>query len=227
MTRLRLNRVTPTNSISGQTGVFITVEGGDGVGKSTQINRLAEKLRARGREVVTTREPGGSPGAEEIRKLFVTGEADRWTPLTEALLVYAARDDHLERTIRPALARGAVVVSDRFADSTMAYQGLAGSLGPAVVETLHKLVVAETMPQLTLVLDAPPEKALSRADTSNDESRFEEKGGDFHRIVRDAFLKIAQDAPDRCAVIDATQSIETVEAAIWEVLSARLPDLAS
>ncbi|MEO1137611.1 MAG: dTMP kinase, partial [Pseudomonadota bacterium] len=131
------------------TGLFISFEGGDGSGKSTQIRRLADTLKAEGREVVLTREPGGSDGAEAIRKLLLAGDADRWSPLSEALLMYAARNDHIERTIQPALARGAVVISDRFADSTMAYQGLAGELGEEAVSTLYNLVVGERGPDLT------------------------------------------------------------------------------
>ncbi len=208
-------------------GAFISVEGGDGAGKTTQIEKLADALRGLGHEVVTTREPGGSLGAEAIRQLLVTGDEDRWSPLTEALLMYAARADHLEKTIEPALNRGAVVITDRFADSTMAYQGVAGALGPQTVEALHKLVIGERGPDLTLILDAPIDQTLSRADTSDGEARFENKGDEFQRKVRQGFLDIADAAPRRCAVIDARGGIGEVAARINEIVKARLPHLYS
>jgi len=144
-------------------GVFITFEGGEGAGKSTQIAHLGERLRAAGRDVVTTREPGGSPGAEAIRALLVTGAADRWSPVSETLLMYAARRDHIERVIAPALARGAVVLCDRFADSTRAYQGAAGGAPAELIAALEAAVLGEAQPDLTLVLDLPVEAGLARA----------------------------------------------------------------
>lgn len=206
-------------------GLFISFEGGDGAGKSTQIRLLAETLRAAGREVVLTREPGGSPGAEAIRKLLLVGSADRWSPLTEALMMYAARADHLERLIGPALARGAVVITDRFADSTMAYQGLAGSLGEDAVTILHKLVVAGREPALTIVLDLPVEEGLKRASASGVEQRFESKGAAYHEKVRAAFLEIARRAPQRCAVVSAEGSAAEVEARVRDAVRSRLPGL--
>lgn len=203
-------------------GPFITFEGGDGVGKSTQIARLAARLRAAGAEVVTTREPGGSPGAEDIRALLVSGAADRWSPRAEALLMYAARADHLERAINPARARGAVVLSDRFADSSMAYQGIAGELGRPAIESLDMLVVGADGPTLTFVLDAPAEAALARADMRGGDNRFETKGADYHERVRQAFLKIAHAHPSRCVVIDAARSIDEVEADIAAIVRERL-----
>ena len=206
-------------------GRFITFEGGEGAGKSTQLRRLAARL-APGREVVATREPGGSPGAESIRDLLVNGAADRWSPVTETLLMYAARRDHVERVITPALARGAWVVCDRFADSTRAYQGAAGGTDPLLISSLETYVLAGVRPDLTLILDLPTEAGLARAGGRGDaESRFESKGVAFHERLRAAFLDIARAEPDRCAVIDAAQDEDTVAAAVWEAVGARLhPD---
>ena len=206
-------------------GVFISFEGGDGAGKSTQIKLLAAQLNDAGREVVVTREPGGSEGAEAIRALIVKGDKDRWSPMSEALLMYAARADHLEKVIQPAIARGAVVISDRFADSTMAYQGLAGDFGRERVEALYDLVVGDHGPHLTIILDAPAEEGLRRATADDGETRFEEKGAQFQHQVRDAFLTIAREEPDRCVVIDARNSIETVAEAVLSAVKSRLPAL--
>jgi dTMP kinase len=203
-------------------GRFITFEGGEGAGKSTQLKRLAGRLSGLGLDVVATREPGGSPGAEAIRELVLNGAADRWSPVTETLLMYAARRDHIERVIAPALARGAWVVCDRFADSTRAYQGAAGGTDPALIATLEAQVLDDARPDLTLVFDLPPEAGLARAQARGGELRFESKGLAFHRRLREAFLAIARDEPRRCAVIDAAAAIETVEAAVWEAVRARL-----
>lgn len=210
---------------SSDRGVFISFEGGDGVGKSTQIQRLAETLRVAGRDVVTTREPGGSAGAEAIRALLVRGEKDRWSPMTEALLAFAARRDHLEKTVLPALDRGAVVITDRFADSSMAYQGHAGGLGAAAIETLYALVVGESGPDLTIVLDAPADEGLRRASSTSRETRFEEKGADFQRRVREAFLDIARAAPERCVVIDSRAPVDRVAARIESLVRERFSAL--
>lgn len=209
----------------GERGAFISFEGGDGAGKSTQINLLADRLREAGCDVVVTREPGGSDGAEAIRALLVKGDADRWSPVTEALLMYAARADHLEKVILPALACGAVVITDRFADSTMAYQGIAGDLGREKVEALYSLVVGENGPDLTILLDTPAEVGLRRASSDEGETRFEDKGGAYQQSVRDAFLQIARNDPDRCAVIDARDPIETVAANVIAAVKAHLPGL--
>lgn len=204
-------------------GRFITFEGGEGAGKSTQLKRLVERLQGQGLEVVATREPGGSPGAESIRELVLKGAADRWSPVTETLLMYAARRDHVERVIRPALARGAWVVCDRFADSTRAYQGAAGGTDPGLISALETHVVGETRPDLTLVFDLPVDIGLARAHArAGTEMRFESKGDAFHERLREAFLAIARAEPDRCAVIDATGSLEQVQAAVWEVVEGRL-----
>ncbi len=207
-------------------GLFISFEGGDGSGKSTQIRLLAEALRAHGREVVTTREPGGSPGAEAIRKLLLEGAADKWSPLTEALLMYAARADHIERTIAPALARGAVVITDRFADSTMAYQGLAGALGERSVTALHELVVANHEPNLTIILDLPVDEGLKRAGSAGGaEQRFESKGLAYQQKVRDAFLEIARREPGRCVVVSASGPVEIVAKRVRDAIKQRAPQL--
>jgi dTMP kinase len=203
-------------------GRFITFEGGEGAGKSTQLKRLAVRLRSRGVEVVATREPGGSPGAESIRELVLNGSADRWSPVTETLLMYAARRDHIERVIEPALARGAWVVCDRFADSTRAYQGAAGGTDPALIAALEAQVLGEARPDLTLVFDLDPEAGLARAHARGGELRFESKGLEFHSRLRDGFLAIAQAEPQRCALIDAAGSIEAVEQSVWAAVAARL-----
>jgi dTMP kinase len=204
-------------------GLFVTLEGGEGAGKSTLLAGLAARVRASGREVVVTREPGGTTGAEEIRGLLVTGDADRWTPLTELCLFYAARQDHLERLIRPALARGAVVLCDRFADSTRAYQGLAGGAGRAAVEALDTLIVGGTQPALTLILDLDPATGLARAASRRGgEARFESKALAFHTALREAFRSLAAEQPHRCRLIDAAQPPSQVEAQAFAHLAAHL-----
>lgn len=204
-------------------GIFITFEGGEGAGKSTQIRRLAERLRAGGRDAVLTREPGGSPGAESIRELLLNGETDRWSPLTEALLMNAARRDHIERVIAPALARGAVVLCDRFADSTRAYQGAGGQVATAVIAQLETAVVGDIRPDLTLIFDLPVAEGLRRALARNGgEERFEAKGAAFHERLRAAYLDIARAEPERCVVIDATATLDAVEAAILAAVQPRL-----
>lgn len=206
-------------------GLFISFEGGDGAGKSTQIKRLAERIENAGRDVVLTREPGGSDGAEIIRKLLVEGDKDRWSPLTEALLMNAARRDHLEKVILPALARGVVVITDRFADSTMAYQGIAGALGREKASLLRDLVVGPCSPDITIILDVPVELGLERAgDRCGNETRFESKGEAFQAAVRDAFLEIAKNEPDRCIVVDASQPIEETASAIWRAICDKVPE---
>ena len=205
-------------------GRFITFEGGEGAGKSTQVLRLAMRLKATGREVVTTREPGGSPGAESIRDIVLRGDADRWSPVTETLLMYAARRDHVERVIRPALTRGAWVVCDRFADSTRAYQGAAGGTDPGLIAALETYILEDTRPDLTLVFDLPVEIGLERAHArAGAEMRFESKGLAFHQRLREGFQALAAAEPERCAVIDATASMDSVEAQLWAVVRERLP----
>jgi dTMP kinase len=204
-------------------GRFITFEGGEGAGKSTQVQRLAARLRADGREVVTTREPGGSPGAEAIRDIVLNGAADRWSPVTETLLMYAARRDHIERVIRPALERGAWVVCDRFADSTRAYQGAAGGTDPGLITALETYILEDVRPDLTLVFDLPAEVGLERAHArAGAEMRFESKGMAFHQRLREAFRAIAAAEPDRCALIDAAAPMDAVEVAVWAAVAERL-----
>jgi dTMP kinase len=204
-------------------GVFITLEGGEGAGKSTQAVRLAERLRQSGREAVATREPGGTPGAEAVRDLLVRGVADRWSPISETLLLFAARRDHVERVIAPALARGAVVVCDRFIDSTRAYQGAAGGADPALIETLEKSVLQGLRPDLTLIFDLDPAVGLARAaERRAGEARFEAKGLAFHQALRQGFLGIARAEPDRCVVLDAGLEVEAVASAAWAAVEARL-----
>jgi dTMP kinase len=204
-------------------GKFITIEGGEGGGKSTQIRRLARALEAAGRTIVTTREPGGSPGAEEIRALVVQGAPERWDPITEALLITAARREHVVRTIEPALRAGAWVISDRFADSTLAYQGFGRGIDRAALEALRRLAVDALVPDLTLILDLPVEIGLARARArAGQELRFEAMDTAFHDRLRQGFLAIAAAEPQRCAVIDANQPIDAVHAAIVAATSQRL-----
>lgn len=204
-------------------GRFITFEGGEGAGKSTQVKRLAARLANEGREVVTTREPGGSPGAESIRDLVLRGAADRWSPVTETLLMYAARRDHIERVIQPALARGAWVVCDRFADSTRAYQGAAGGTDPELISALELHILGDIRPDLTLVFDLPAEVGLARAHArAGSEMRFESKGMAFHERLREGFRAIAAAEPGRCVLVDATASMDQVEVAVWTTIADRL-----
>jgi dTMP kinase len=223
--------VTEPHSAIPTEGVFITLEGGEGAGKSTQAARLAQTLRAgTGRPVVVTREPGGSPRAEDIRAAVLAGAAKPYGPFAEALLFSAARLDHLETLIRPALARGETVICDRFLDSTRAYQGAAGGLDPAVLTALERVVVGSTRPDLTLILDLPPEAGLARAAARGQAAgegadRFEAEALGFHARLRAAFRDIAASEPRRCALIDASADPDSVEAAIRAVVASRLPGL--
>jgi dTMP kinase len=194
-------------------GLFITFEGGEGAGKSTQIAMLGAKLKGQGLNVVLTREPGGAPQAEAIRREIVSGAVGRWSPLAETLLINAARDSHLRETIRPALNRGAVVLCDRFMDSTRAYQGAAGAVDNHLILLLEKLVIGETRPQLTLILDIDAEEGLARAKRT--ENRFELKSREFHERLRTAYHEIARAEPERCKIINAGGSREEVFAEIW------------
>ena len=202
-------------------GRFWSFEGIDGSGKSTQARRLAEVLRQAGHEVVLTREPGGSAGAEEIRRLVLEGAVDRWSAETEILLFTAARRDHLEKTIRPALARGAVVITDRFADSTRMYQGISRRDLAQVVDDLHALMIG-VEPDLTFLIDLPAEVGLARAQSrAGAEMRFEDMGLALQTKMRSGFLALAAQHP-RFAVIDGTQSQDDIAAQIWAVAQARL-----
>lgn len=204
------------------TGRFITLEGGEGTGKSTQIRRLAAALEKAGLAVLCTREPGGSPGAEEIRKLMVEGEPGRWDAVTETLLAYAARVDHVARTIGPALRAGTWVISDRFNDSTFAYQGVGRGLARETIRRIDSAVLDDFAPDLTLILDLDVKTGLERAlARSGMENRFEKFGTEFHEKLRQAFLDIAKRSPERCRVIDASGPEEQVAEAIFAAVSRR------
>ena len=192
-------------------GHFITLEGGEGAGKSTQIARLKDALHARCIDVRITREPGGTPGGDQIRELLVNGDTNRWEPLTEALLNYAARHEHLQKVITPALNAGTWVLCDRFSDSTMAYQGYGHGMDREVIRRLHRLIVGDVTPDLTLIFDMPVELGLERAHARGEgEDRYERMGVDFHQRLRDGFLDIAKKDPARCKVVDAAADMDTV-----------------
>ncbi len=206
-------------------GFFITFEGGEGAGKSTQAGRLSERLEQRGFSVTKTREPGGSISAEEIRHLLVNGSPDRWTPQAETLLNFAARDSHLNETIRPALANDHIVICDRFMDSTRAYQGAAGGVDPELIKILEAHIVGQTMPDLTLIFDIDPIAGLARTGTRNQsgENRFEQKPLAFHQTLRKTFLDLLTTEPHRCVLIDAAQNQDNVFDQIWSAVEPRLP----
>ncbi len=206
-------------------GGFITLEGGEGAGKSTQARLLADRLEREGLEVVVTREPGGSPKAEAIRHVILSGRAEALGPAGEAMLFAAARIDHLDVTIRPALARGAFVICDRFADSTRVYQGALGEVPKSLIDALERVAVGATRPDLTLLLDIPPEIGMARAAARRGAAaadRFERADLDDHRKLRQAFLDLAAAEPERFVVIDATQAVADIAAAIWTAVEARL-----
>ena len=204
-------------------GKFITLEGGEGTGKSTQIAMLTEAFNIAGIKSIHTREPGGSPSAEAIRQLLVEGDTDKWDGLTEVLLNYAARHEHLRQTITPAINAGEWVISDRFADSTVAYQGYGHGYDLSLIAHIHELVVGSFSPDLTFVLDIPVEQGLSRAGSRNDEEdRYERMEIEFHERVRAGFIEIAKQESDRCVVIDALGSIDQVHSTIKETISHKL-----
>jgi len=203
--------------------MFISFEGIDGSGKSTQAELLAASLRHRGHDVVLTREPGGAPGAEEIRRLLVEGDPDRWSPETETLLFNAARRDHLERTIRPALAAGKTVITDRFADSTRVYQGATRGDLRGFADAIHAAAIG-VEPDLTLILDMDPEVALNRGlARASGEDRFEEFGLPFQQALQSGFRALATQFPDRCHIIDAGRAPEAVAADILATVLAASP----
>lgn len=195
---------------------FVTLEGGEGTGKSTQAKLLAAYLEAKGLQVVQTREPGGTPEAEALRALLVNGETGRWTADAEALLNYAARDSHLQKVIRPALAADNLVLCDRFMDSTRAYQGYAGQCDMVLLDALETSIVGATRPDLTFIFDLDPVIGLARAKSRGDgsEDRYERKGLAFHQILRGGYQSIAKADPKRCRLIDATGSTEVVAARV-------------
>ncbi len=203
-------------------GRFVTIEGGDGAGKSTQCALLADWLRGHGLDVVQTREPGGVPGAETIRNLLVEGDQSRWDPLSELLLLSAARHCHVTKLIAPALARGTWVICDRFVDSTMAYQGYAMGVGREVVSQVSQLAIGDVKVDRTIILDLPTNLARRRAETRADKlSRYEGMDETFHQTVRDAFVDIARREPTRCSLVDAQRPI----AAVADNVKAALADL--
>ncbi len=212
-------------------GIFITFEGGEGAGKSTQIDRLAKKLRAKKYDVVVTREPGGSPGAEAVRHVLLSGAAEPFGPRMEALLFAAARSDHVEQLIKPALAGGAVVLCDRFMDSSRVYQGVTGGLDADFMAALERVAVNGAVPDLTLILDIDPAEGLARAASRRAKDdipdRFEKETLAVHRRRREAFLAIAEAEPERCVVIDAAADPDAVEnavtAAVFAALEQRMP----
>jgi dTMP kinase len=205
-------------------GRFITFEGGEGAGKTTQIKLLAAALRARGNTVTETREPGGAPGAELIRALLLGNAVCDWDPLSEALLHYAARREHLVHTIRPALQRGDFVLCDRFADSTDAYQGFGQGVAREALARLRRLALGDFAPGLTLILDLPPALGLARARQRRNEtrSRYDMMDEAIHQRIRDGFLAIARAEPARCIVLDATADVATVAGAVRRTLRERL-----
>ncbi|MEK0081956.1 dTMP kinase [Benzoatithermus flavus] len=225
--------LSPADRDSRQRGRFITLEGGEGAGKSTQAKRLAHRLEALGLELLLTREPGGTEGAEAIRELIVHGPADRWRPLTELYLFLAARDDHLERAILPALKRGVWVVCDRFADSSRVYQGYAGEVGLETVDALHAPLLVGHEPDLTLLLDLPVEVGMARCSARSSRAgqtaalpdgstaRFEAKDRTYHERVREGFLMLAAREAARFVVIDAAKDEEQVAEAIWRAVTSR------
>jgi dTMP kinase len=205
-----------------RSGLFVSFEGIDGSGKSTQSRMLADRLRAEGVDVIHTREPGGSPGAEEIRALVLQGDPDRWSAETEILLFTAARRDHLERTIQPALEAGKVVICDRFADSTRMYQGLSRGNLRAKVDALHDLMIG-VEPDLTLLIDMDPTIGLSRAKARNTvEERFEDFGASLQEAMRAGFLALAKEYADRFRVIDGARDADSVAEDVWAAVSPHL-----
>jgi dTMP kinase len=207
------------------TGFFVTFEGGEGAGKSTQIKRLADTLRDADFDVVVTREPGGSPGAEAVRHVLLSGAAEPLGPAMEAVLFAAARSDHVEQVIRPAVERGAIVLCDRFLDSTRVYQGVTGGLDPSFVKSLETVAVNGMMPDMTLILDLDPELGLKRAGArrgAGDADRFEKETLAVHQRRREAYLAIAAAEPDRCIVIDASGDADAVAYVIEAAMAAAL-----
>ena len=206
-------------------GKFLSIEGGEGAGKSTQVRRLADELRARGLDVIVTREPGGSEGGEAIRDLLMQGEVKRWSAHTEALLFAAARADHVEKVIQPALGIGTWVISDRFIDSSRAYQGVAGGIDDAAVLALHAFGSRGLLPDRTLVLEVPPEIGAERAAARDGAAadRFAARERAFHDDVAAAFRRFAAAEPDRVRLIDAGGDVETVATSVIEAVADLLP----
>ena len=205
--------------------LFITFEGGDGSGKSTQVNLLKDYLENLNFETIKTREPGGTPSAEILRDLLTTGEVEKWTPMSEALLMWASRYEHLIQVIEPALNSGKNVICDRFYDSTYAYQGVAHNLGIDKMEKLKKIIIGDIEPDITFVLDIDPKVGLKRSlDRSNQENRFESYNIDFHNKIRSAFLEIAKKNKNRCVVVDASLNEQEINNLIINVINNLITD---
>ena len=211
-------------------GLFVTFEGGEGAGKSTQIRLLADRLRRMGVDVLTTREPGGSPGGEAVRHLLLSGAAQEYGTRVEAVLFAAARNDHVEEIIRPALASGAVVLCDRFLDSTRVYQGITGNLEPAFIQNLERVAVNGVMPDCTIILDLPASEGLKRARSRAEAQpepaeldRFEKEELETHEKRREAFLDIADQEPLRCRVVDASNAQEAIAEKVFSIVEPLLP----
>jgi dTMP kinase len=208
--------------MAGKTGKFITLEGGDGTGKSTQARLLRDFLISKGQEVVLTREPGGAPGADEIRELILTGDPDRWDVVGETLLFYASRRNHLRLTVWPALAAGKWVISDRFADSTMAYQGYGNQMGVEDVQKIHDVTVGEFEPDLTYILDIDVKEGLDRTQgRDHNEDRFERMDLSVHERMRQGFHEIAHKHKDRCVIVDASRDIDQIQQDLRTIVSLR------
>jgi dTMP kinase len=216
------------NGESAKRGRFITFEGGEGSGKSTQIRRLADNLRTRGVRTRVTREPGGSPGAEIVRHLVLSGVGKVLGASGEALLFAAARDDHVHNVIGPALERGEWVLCDRFTDSTRVYQGKLGAADINLIRALERVTIGELTPDLTIILDVPAEEGLARAAKrrgTEAPDRFEAEDIDFHRRLRDAYRQVAADEPDRCVLIDSTMDVHVVAERVWSIVGSRFVEL--
>ena len=208
-------------SLSSGAGLFVTFEGGEGAGKSTQIRRLAAALKGEGHDVLVTREPGGSPGAEAVRHVLLSGAAEAFGTRMEAILFAAARNDHVEEVIRPALAAGKIVLCDRFMDSSRVYQGITGNLEPDFIETLQRIAINGVMPDCTVILDIPARIGLERAQkraAADGPDRFEKERLETHEKRREAFLDIAAREPERCHVINAMQAEEAIAAEILAIV---------
>ncbi len=204
-------------------GKFITLEGGDGTGKSTQARLLAEFLKEQQKEVLLTREPGGAPGSDDIRQLILTGEPERWDVVGETLLFYASRRNHLRLTVWPALERGDWVISDRFADSTMAYQGYGNQLGVEAVTKIHEVSVGDFEPDLTLILDIDVRKGIARTQgRTNNEDRFEKMDIAVHERMQQGFYEIAEKNSHRCVIVDADRPIDEIQAELRKIVRERL-----
>ncbi len=224
-------------SLSSGAGLFVTFEGGEGAGKSTQIRRLAEALKGEGHDVLVTREPGGSPGAEAVRHVLLSGAAEAFGTRMEAILFAAARNDHVEEVIRPALVAGKIVLCDRFMDSSRVYQGITGNLEPDFIETLQRIAINGVMPDCTVILDIPASIGLERAQkraATDAPDRFEKERLETHEKRREAFLDIAAREPERCHVVNALQSEEAIAVEILTIVRqlmspeghARMPEAA-